>query len=98
MTIEASTSPGAARQKGANLRAAARPVRRHRGPEFTKFGYLRRAPWQYLGEVVRTHLTADDERRLLAQARGGNDVCWAERDEAEPLVTVRIATYNRGPL
>jgi glycosyltransferase involved in cell wall biosynthesis len=30
--------------------------------------------------------------------RGSEDVCWAATDEAEPLVTVRIATYNRGPL
>ena len=36
--------------------------------------------------------------RLLAQARNGRDVCWADDDEAEPLVTIRIATYNRGQL
>jgi glycosyltransferase involved in cell wall biosynthesis len=39
------------------------------------------------------------DRRLLAVARAGRDVCWAEADdEHEPLVTVRIPTYNRGPL
>jgi glycosyltransferase involved in cell wall biosynthesis len=59
---------------------------------------VRQAPRQYLGEVVRSHIGADDERRLLAQVRGSEDVCWAATDEAEPLVTVRIATYNRGPL
>jgi len=57
-----------------------------------------KAPWRYGGEVLRTHLATGDERRLLAQVRGRNDVCWAATDEAEPLVTVRIATYNRGPL
>jgi len=60
--------------------------------------YLRKAPLQYRGELLRTHLATHDERRLLAQTRGDNDVCWAATDEAEPLVTVRIATYNRGPL
>ncbi|MGA2527553.1 MAG: glycosyltransferase family A protein [Acidimicrobiales bacterium] len=60
--------------------------------------YLKRAPAQYLSEVVRRGIETTDERRLLAQARGDDDVCWAASDEAEPLVTVRIATYNRGPL
>ncbi|MHB8219926.1 MAG: glycosyltransferase family 2 protein [Acidimicrobiales bacterium] len=39
-----------------------------------------------------------EERRLLAEIRGGDDVCWARDDEPEPLVTVRIATYDRGEL
>jgi hypothetical protein len=60
--------------------------------------YIVKAPWRYGGEVCRTHLATRDERRLLVQARGRNDVCWAATDEAEPLVTIRIATYNRGPL
>lgn len=60
--------------------------------------YLRKAPLKYRGELLRTHLATRDERRLLAQTRGDDDVCWAAGDEAEPLVTVRIATYNRGPL
>lgn len=39
------------------------------------------------------------ERFYLQQARAGRDVCWTHRDGDEsPLVTVRIATYNRGPL
>jgi glycosyltransferase involved in cell wall biosynthesis len=60
--------------------------------------FLRKAPLEYVSETVRTRLAAGDERRLLAHARGGDDVCWARTDEAEPLVTIRIATYNRGPL
>jgi hypothetical protein len=63
-----------------------------------RWPYVRKAPGQYLGEVLRSRLGTDDERRLLTQARGDGDVCWAATDEAEPLVTVRIATYNRGPL
>ena len=36
------------------------------------------------------------ERRLLTEARNGRQVCWLEADdEAEPLVTVRIATRDR---
>jgi len=58
----------------------------------------RKAPLGYLGEAIRGRIETDEERRLLAQARGNDDVCWAATDEAEPLVTVRIATYNRGPL
>lgn len=30
--------------------------------------------------------------------RDGRDVCWAAEDEIEPLVTVRIPTYDRGRL
>lgn len=63
-----------------------------------QFSYLKKAPWQYLGELVRTHLVAEDERRFLIQTRRGNDLCWTATDEPEPLVTVRIATFNRGPL
>ena len=34
----------------------------------------------------------------LARRRGDRDVCWLEGEDPEPLVTIRIATYNRGPL
>ena len=34
----------------------------------------------------------------LSRQRGARDVCWLEGDDPHPLVTVRIATYNRGPL
>jgi len=35
---------------------------------------------------------------LLAQARAGRDVCWTHDEGTDPLVSVRIATYNRGRL
>jgi glycosyltransferase involved in cell wall biosynthesis len=59
---------------------------------------VKKAPVQAFGEAVRAHLEANNEHRRLIQARGGDDVCWAATDEAEPLVTVRIATYNRAAL
>ncbi len=37
-----------------------------------------------------------EERRLLLQSRAGRDVCWPEGATEEPLVTIRIATYDRG--
>jgi hypothetical protein len=77
---------------------ARRVVRTSRYFLLDRLPQLRKAPRQYLYEFVRSRIGADDERRLLIQARGNNDVCWAATDEAEPLVTVRIATYNRGPL
>jgi glycosyltransferase involved in cell wall biosynthesis len=49
-----------------------------------------------LAETLRTRLETRNERRLLEQVRDGRPLCW--REEAEPLVTVRIATYNRGAL
>jgi hypothetical protein len=49
-------------------------------------------------ERIRERMEAHEERRLLAVVRAGRDVCWADEDATDPLVTVRIATYNRGPL
>ena len=47
-------------------------------------------------ELWRERIEARHDRELLARARAGRDVCWEEPDgEAEPLVTIRIATYNR---
>ena len=34
--------------------------------------------------------------RELQLARSGRDVCWLEGEETNPLVTIRIATFNRG--
>lgn len=51
-----------------------------------------------LEERVRDRLETSEERRLLAVARAGRDVCWTDEGVDEPLVTVRIATYDRGPL
>lgn len=54
---------------------------------------------QQLTEVVREAAATREDRSLLAQVRRGRDVCWIEEEnETEPLVTVRIATYNRGQL
>jgi glycosyltransferase involved in cell wall biosynthesis len=49
-------------------------------------------------ERLRDWIDSREERRLLALARAGRDVCWTDEGEAEPLVTVRIATYNRADL
>lgn len=49
-------------------------------------------------EALATLLDRHEERRLLAMARAGRDVCWTDEDEAEPLVTIRIATYHRPEL
>lgn len=49
-------------------------------------------------ESTRERAERREERRLLAQARAGRDVCWPPDAEEEPLVTVRIATYDRGPV
>jgi glycosyltransferase involved in cell wall biosynthesis len=46
-------------------------------------------------ERLRDRLAQEEERRLLLQARAGRDVCWTDEGEAEPLVTVRVVTYNR---
>jgi hypothetical protein len=46
-------------------------------------------------ERLEEVLTRHEERRLLAMARGERDVCWTDDHEAEPLVTIRIATYHR---
>ncbi len=46
-------------------------------------------------ERLQQMLSLHEERRLLAIARDGRDVCWTDEHEAEPLVTIRIATYHR---
>src|SRR4051812_11390730 len=50
-----------------------------------------------LSERLRQRLERGYNARLLEQARGGRDVCWLD-DSNDPLVTIRIATYNRGQL
>lgn len=47
-------------------------------------------------ERIRDRLETVEERRLLAVARDGRDVCWTDEGVDEPLVTIRIATYDRG--
>jgi glycosyltransferase involved in cell wall biosynthesis len=47
-------------------------------------------------ELWRERIAARYDHDLLARARRGRDVCWEEADDdAEPLVTIRIPTYNR---
>ena len=47
-------------------------------------------------ERVREWIESREHARLLLEARGGRDVCWEEDEtDTEPLVTVRIATFNR---
>jgi hypothetical protein len=57
-----------------------------------------RFPVVYATEVIRETMQTIEDRRLLALERGPYDLCWETDDEPEPLVTVRIATFNRGPL
>lgn len=49
-------------------------------------------------ERARDRLETAEERRLLETVRAGRDVCWTDEGVAEPLVTIRIATYDRGQL
>ena len=50
-------------------------------------------------ELTREWAQGVEERRRLRAARGGREVCWTEdAHTAAPLVTVRIATFNRGRL
>jgi Glycosyltransferase like family 2 len=50
-------------------------------------------------ELTREWAQGREERRRLGVARAGREVCWTEDElDATPLVTVRIATYNRGRL
>lgn len=37
-------------------------------------------------------------RATLERLRAGRDVCWPDEDALDPLVTVLIPTYDRGPL
>ncbi|HVF04192.1 MAG TPA: glycosyltransferase [Frankiaceae bacterium] len=47
-------------------------------------------------ELWRERIEARHHKDLLRRLRGGRDVCWEEPDgETEPLVTIRIPTYNR---
>ena len=39
-----------------------------------------------------------EARVRLEALRGGRDVCWTEEEAVNPLVTIRIPCYDRGPL
>lgn len=47
-------------------------------------------------ERARQHLDVRNDRLRLAQARRGEALVWSLDQEEEPLVTIRIATRNRG--
>lgn len=51
-----------------------------------------------MAELARERLWLEEEERLLTLARAGRDVCWEDEHETEPLVTIRIPTFNRGPM
>src|SRR5687768_8473693 len=52
--------------------------------------------FDFASEWMREGLEQIEEKRLLHQMRGSNAICWEASDEPEPLVTVRIATFNSG--
>jgi glycosyltransferase involved in cell wall biosynthesis len=51
----------------------------------------------FCAEWLRERMELIEEARLLHEARNGNQLCWEADDEPEPLVTVRIATFDIGP-
>jgi hypothetical protein len=56
-------------------------------------------PIAFGSELIQSRLRTLDERRTLIDAREGCETVWETLpEEAEPLVTIRIATYGRGPL
>jgi hypothetical protein len=73
------------------LAAVTRPVRRR----FAAYRLV--SPRDRVGERALERLQRREDRRLLSLARGDSEVCWPSAEQ-EPLVTVRIATYDRGPL
>lgn len=46
----------------------------------------------------RVRREAEEAQATLARLRAGRDVCWPDEDVHDPLVTVRIPTYDRGAL
>lgn len=74
--------------------AARRQLAASSGPRLGGLGRTSALAAEWFRESHRSR----SERRLLERARDGRDVCWIDEDEVEPLVTVRIATYDRGPI
>ena len=52
----------------------------------------------FVAEWIRERMELLEEKRLLEQARSGHELCWEADDEPEPLITVRIATFNVGSI
>lgn len=72
-------------------RSLRRRLRRH-GSDIASLSSAR------LSARLRESLQVVEDRRQLEELRGGRDVCWPETAASDPLVTVRITTYNRGPV
>jgi len=86
------SGPGTRRPRAVAAAAAlVRPIRRRIA------SYRLVGPAQRVRERRRERSQGREERDQLRRARAGRDVCWPS-EEREPLVTVRIATYDRGPL
>jgi hypothetical protein len=56
---------------------------------------IRRFSYGHVLDEVRSSIESRQDRVELDALRGDRDVVWVE--ETQPLVTVRIATYNAGP-
>lgn len=52
--------------------------------------------WQRASETLAVRANRAPEAALLHEARRGKDVCWLDEAATEPLVTIRITTFNRG--
>lgn len=88
--------PGQGRSAGSNLLDAARD----------RWG---RVTWRLadarssLSPEYRRHRSKvrreiEEARARIEAMRAGRDVCWPEEDAVDPLVTIRIPCYDRGPL
>jgi len=70
-------------------------MRRLEAPSWVRIPTKAKLPGYYVTESLRDAVVALDDRRSLLQVRAGRPLCF-DPDESDPLVTIRIATYNRG--
>jgi glycosyltransferase involved in cell wall biosynthesis len=68
-----------------------------RARELKRRSRAARHPITFGSELVRQRLETFDDKRRLTDLRASNGTDWAFEVE-DPLVTIRIATYNRGQL
>jgi glycosyltransferase involved in cell wall biosynthesis len=64
----------------------------------SRIGRKIRRERDFIFDWIREQAEMMEEKRLLEEARNGMETCWEAEDEPEPLVTVRVATYNAGDL
>ncbi len=57
-----------------------------------------RHPMAFVAEAGRQRLERIDDRQRLSDLRSGRHGPWPPVEDENPLVTIRIATYNRGQL